>query len=169
MNVSGSETELYESCVMCGVNYLQNVCLQGLNVSKSLGVLMDDHHLPEGILKIQNISSECLWIWACSTRDGKIGRDSNVKLHYIKREQWFIGTCLDRESFPVSDHSAQLDDWLHLGYGTLNLLVNQRLSGSQEKGSVSENQYWWKLLLNKPYNETNRKRNTSLLTELFFT
>lgn len=60
MNVSGSKIEMYESCVMCGLNYLQNVFPQGPNVSKSLGVLMDDHHLPEGILKIQNISSERL-------------------------------------------------------------------------------------------------------------
>lgn len=51
---------MYESGVTCAPNYLQDVFLQGPNVFESLGVLMDDHHLPEGILKIQNISSEHL-------------------------------------------------------------------------------------------------------------
>lgn len=71
LNVSGSEIERYESCVMCGLHYLQNVFLQGPNISKSLGVLMDDHHLPEGILKIQNITSDRRRIWARTIRDGK--------------------------------------------------------------------------------------------------
>lgn len=62
---------MHESRVTCGVNYLQNVFLQGPNVSKRLGVLMDDHHLPEGILKIQNISSEPLRICVCLAQDGK--------------------------------------------------------------------------------------------------
>lgn len=102
LNVSGSEIERYESCVMCELDYLQNVFLQGPNVSKSLGVLMDDHHLPEGILKIQNISSERLGSWACVKQDGKIERYMSLQQirqdFYLKAALYKEGAVINRDA-----------------------------------------------------------------------